>query len=107
MAASTVAVPLATMPARMPQGGQRFGNQRKVLSIYQVLQKRPVEHGRDRQQTFVFGTELAGRVKNSRQIHPYFFDAAARRNRYPGLGRIEMKLLCLVFALDDRLRQIG
>jgi hypothetical protein len=54
-----------------------------------------------------YSPELAGRFKNSRQIHPYFFDAAARHNRYPGLGRIEMKLLCIVFALDDRLRQIG
>jgi hypothetical protein len=91
----------------MPQGGQGFGNQHNALSIYQVLQKRPVERGRDRQQTFVFGTELAGRFKNSRQIHPYIFDAAARHNRYPGPGRIETKLLCIVFALDDRLRQIG
>jgi hypothetical protein len=92
MAASTVAVPLATMPARMPQGGQGFGNQRNALSIYQVLQKPPVERGRDRQQTFVFRTELAGRFKNSRQIHPYFFDAAGQHNRYPGLGRIDMKI---------------
>jgi hypothetical protein len=67
------------------------------VSIYQVLQKRPVERGRDRQETFIFRTKLAGRFQNSRLIHPYFFDAAAPHNRYPGLGRIEMKVLCTVF----------
>ncbi len=111
MAASTVAVPLAMMPARECQSAGRDSGTRvmpgPLALIDQALQKGAIERGRDRQQKFVVGAKLGGRFEDRRQVHAHFFDAAAGHQRDPLFCRIEMKLCGVVVALDGRVRQVG
>ncbi len=98
MAASTVAVPLAMMPAREWQSAGRDSGTRVMLLAFadQALQKGAVERGRDRQQEFVVGAELGGCFQDSRQVHAYFFDAAAGHESDPMFCGVEMELRSVV-----------
>ena len=107
MAASTVAVPLATIPAReWYNAGSDSETSRSGVCADQCFEKSGFERGRNRKQEFVSRPELFGGLQNSRQIHAHFFHPAAGHDCNPGLGHVQLVLHCVVRALDRGTRQI-